>query len=119
MPVRPLHWNEGIIKEERQRQCVKSPKKACDAFMTGRKYYNDNTTVYESSHDGAWYLQLHGNDIAKRKGKKIWVRACGWGTVTTKSRLNGIPGVQVYSEKYVLHLNGSPWENHQDWTLVK
>jgi hypothetical protein len=32
-------------------------KEACDAFMDGRKYYNDNTAVYESSPDGAWYLQ--------------------------------------------------------------
>jgi hypothetical protein len=41
----------------RRTQMRKITKEACDAFMTGRKYCNDNTTVYESSHDGAWYLQ--------------------------------------------------------------
>ena len=98
----------------------KIAKEAVEAFLLGYRYYNDNTSVYESDREpGVWYMQLHGNEIAKRKGNKIHIRTCGWFTTTTKSRLNGIPGVQVYSSKHVPHLNGSPWLNHEEWTLVK
>ncbi len=70
----------------------------------------------------SFVLELHGNPIARltgtEQGDKLEIRTAGWPTVTTKERLNALPGVDVYTHKGVLHLNGKPWDNDHDWTVV-
>ena len=97
----------------------KITKEAVAAFMDGRDRSMGNTYVVK--YDNGHYIEmfLHGNNIARRMGKKIEVRTCGYATRTTMERLNGIPGVSVYQKKFQLYLNGKIWENHSDWTEVK
>ena len=59
-----------------------------------------------------WELSLHGNVIAlfSEKGKNpqvpTYVSLAGWPTKTTKSRLNSLPGVHVYTCRGIHYLNG-------------
>lgn len=65
--------------------------KAARAFMTGEAFKGDNTAVYTDGEDVC--LALHGHVIARRRmyrGLSLQVSLCGWGTATTRERLNGI-----------------------------
>lgn len=65
--------------------------KAARAFMTGTEMRGDNTAVQVEGEDVL--LTLHGHTIARRRlyrGNSLQVSLCGWGTVTTRERLNGI-----------------------------
>jgi hypothetical protein len=55
-------------------------------------------------------VYLHGNLIAKREPDgSIWVTLAGWGTVTTRERVNTLcrvlgSGVQFYQRDHVQHV---------------
>lgn len=53
--------------------------------LGGKQYYTktQNTTIQ----DGVLYL--HDNAIAKLVNGELYVRFAGWGSVTTRERLNG------------------------------
>jgi hypothetical protein len=51
-------------------------------------------------------MELHGNRIAVRQDGKLWVSLSGWPTVTTRARLNAIPGVSIIQRDWVQYLNG-------------
>ena len=75
-------------------------------FMNDESYRLSNSEVHT---DFAFTrLYLHGNLIAiKKKGTgKIKVSMAGYPTVTTRERLNGIPGCRVYQKNGVQYLNG-------------
>lgn len=78
-------------------------KKIVSAFLDGKSASLDNTRTDGKS------LFLHGNKIAYKEDGKLFISTCGWNTPTTKERLNGIPGVRVYTNKGQLFLNGLPW----------
>ena len=81
------------------------------AFLNGKKKTVDNTST-----DGE-AVYLHGNKIARRtEGKGIEISNAGWFSVTTKERLNGLPGVSVSQKNYEWFLNGLPWDG--SWTKV-
>jgi hypothetical protein len=97
------------------------------AFMEGRPFSKANTEVHVTERPGevCTELRLHGNTIARRwevavavDGSNAWteITTAGWNTVTTRERLNGIPGVAVHQSKHVLHLNDEPW--HGAWAEV-
>jgi len=91
---------------------------AVAAFLATRPFHRDNTDVDVDGKVAT--LVLHGNAIAKHDGRgRLFITTAGWPTVTTKERLNGLPNVSVYSCKRVLHLNGQPWDNDNEWTEVK
>lgn len=80
------------------------------AFLSGVKKkvgnsYTDGNTLY-----------LHGNAIAKIEKGKLFVTTAGWGTPTTKERLNALPNVSVSTKNYKLYLNGKVWNG--EWTAV-
>jgi len=54
-------------------------------------------------------LRLHGNPIAYLSKDGLQISTCGWNTVTTRERLNGLPGVHVIQRKGQLYLNGEAW----------
>lgn len=59
------------------------------------------------------HLFLHGNLIAKKMGTEIWGCMAGWGTPTTRSRLNAVAravgGRGIYRKNWVWHLDdGTP-----------
>ena len=55
-----------------------------EAFLNGRKL-----TVGNSMTDGN-SIFLHGNKIAWRDEGELYISMCGWGTPTTRERLNGL-----------------------------
>jgi hypothetical protein len=61
-------------------------------------------------------LYLHGNPIIQVRLDGVYIQTCGWNTITTRERLNGLPKVRVYSHKRQLHLNGAPWDGN--WIKV-
>lgn len=65
---------------------------AADAFINGRTFNRDNTSVVVSDNFVAMYL--HGNRIAYRMPNhcvnRVFVSLAGWPTPTTKERVNGL-----------------------------
>lgn len=89
----------------------KITKRVVGAFARGIVDRVDNT---ESTGTQLW---LFGKLIAEWRGTDLWVTTAGYDTNTTRDRLNGIPGVQVYHRKRgILFLNGQPWDG--DWIEV-
>lgn len=82
---------------------------SCDAFHQRRKYKKQNTQVVLSAKVTSMYL--HDNLIAVHdKNGYISITTAGWNTPTTRERLNGILGVQLYMDSGNLYLNGLPWD---------
>ena len=71
----------------------KITRDACDAFIHGRDFARDNTTVL---HNGITRMYLHGNCIAQYnpgeipEQREIKITLAGWPTPTTRERLNGV-----------------------------
>lgn len=93
---------------------------AIEALMSDRPFNRDNTIVETGIHPDIGQvttLKLHGNAIAQKTKEGVKVCNAGWFSVTTKERLNGIPGVSVYQRKGEWFLNGQKWNG--DWTQVE
>jgi len=96
----------------------KITEQAVEAFLAGEEFTRSNTEVWADG-KGTVFLMLFGNLIARREPDgQLFVRTRGYDTVSTRDRLNGLPGVDVYRKKKVLHLNGKPWISHENWTKV-
>lgn len=65
-------------------------------------------TINNTSTDGVT-LYLHGNAIAEWRKGKLYVSTAGWNTVTTRQRLNMLPGVHAHNSRRVLYLNDKVW----------
>lgn len=63
---------------------------AVNAFMNGRSFKKDNTTVKINEVTKNVSLLLYGNLIALLSGNELMVNHQGWKTNTTKERLNGV-----------------------------
>ena len=85
----------------------KVTEQSANAFNTGRAFRSSNTTVTVTPE--SVQMRLYGHLIAEKTGSKLVVNSCGWMTVTTKERLNGIPGVSVQQRNFQWFLNGQPW----------
>jgi hypothetical protein len=85
-------------------------RRAISALMNGKDITVDNTMVRGDT------LYLHGNPIIQVREDGVYIQTCGWNTITTRERLNGLPKVRVYSHKRQLHLNGAPWDGN--WIKV-
>lgn len=60
------------------------------AFCHNVHYKNDNTEVTVNEHDRVTYMRLHGNVIASIVGTHVRVTLAGYGTPTTRERVNGL-----------------------------
>ena len=74
---------------------------AVSAFESGRPYCKSNTTV---TSDGKMYL--FGNKIAEYVDGVLQVSMCGYNTVTTRERLNGLTGVSATTKRGIPYING-------------
>lgn len=86
---------------------------AIDHFMTGTKFCKSNTCVIVEPN--VTILVLFGNKIAYRYNDPehtLSITNCGYGTNTTKERLNGIPGVHINVKKGIWYLNGKEWDGN-------
>jgi|TARA_R110000824_G_scaffold101440_2_gene241048 hypothetical protein len=84
-----------------------------DAFMSSRKFRKQNMEVKVLPN--VTILLLHGNEIAYRYNdvdRTLSITDCGWQSVTTKERLNGIPNVQIQQRNFEWFLNGKQWNGN-------
>lgn len=90
----------------------KVTKEIVAAFM------NHETRRIGNSRTDGTTLYLHDNAIAKFDDRgQLWITNAGWQSVTTKERLNGLPGVSIYQKNYTWYLNDRPWDG--SWTEVR
>lgn len=94
----------------------KITKEAVNAFEAGQNWQKDNTKV--TCENGQVEMYLFGNLIAQ-KYKGILTVSDGNHPMsnTTKERLNGLPGVSIYTKNHVTYLNGKEWAGN--WTEIK
>jgi len=82
-------------------------QKVIDSFLEGKQCRINNTMTNGSE------LFLFSNCIARKDGKNMQVTTAKFNTVTTRDRLNMLPGVWVRCRKGNLQINfQSKW---QDW----
>jgi len=84
-----------------------------DAFMSARKFRKQNMEVKVLPN--VTILLLYGNEIAYRYNdvdRTLSITDCGWQSVTTKERLNGIPNVQIQQRNFEWFLNGKEWNGN-------
>lgn len=88
----------------------KTHEKVIEAFLQGKSAKISNTQTNGRK------LFLFGNCIARKDGKNMQVTTAKFNTVTTRDRLNMLPGVWVRYRKGNLQINftndQSKW---QDW----
>ena len=85
-----------------------------DAFLMGETKQVSNTMTDGSA------LYLFDNKIAEWRGDELWITNCGWQTMTTMERLNGIgvtAGFRIFQKKKKWYLNGEEWDG--EWTKVE
>ena len=58
--------------------------------VVGQAFINGEVKKMGNSHTDGKSLFLHNNRIAWKDGNKIKMTLCGWGTVTTRERLNSL-----------------------------
>lgn len=96
----------------------KVTKQTVQAFIEGRSKSVGNTESHGHK------LTLHGNDIAIRlPDGTIQVTLAGWGTPTTRERLNGITeylglGRCFHQQNHTQMFNGKPI-GVRDWLTLK
>ena len=105
-----------LINEER-----KVSSGATKAFLNKEKFKSKNTHVHDD--DGVHVMKLHGNLIAKHHPDgKVEVSHAGWGTKTTKERLNSIAGAvgadRFSTRKHELHHGDTPIDS-KDWITLR
>ena len=82
---------------------------AAEAFVNGTPFKRSNTEVKALAYGGA-QLFLFDNMIAQRVHGELHITAANWETVTTKDRLNALPGVSIYQKEHQWYLNDLPWD---------
>lgn len=87
-------------------------KNAVNALLACRDFKQSNTEVQYSKYNAVAVMYLFDNEIAiyNPVNKVLEITTCGWNTITTRERLNGLPKVSVYTRKGQLFLNGQPWD---------
>ncbi len=87
----------------------KITSQAVEAFIERKPFRKSNMAV--SIEEGITYLKLHNNKIAALLADgRMWISNAGWKSNTTKERLNGLPGVNIYQRNWVWFLNDQPWD---------
>lgn len=85
----------------------KCTRQIINAFVNRKAARTKNMTCDGES------IRLHGNLIAWRQGEAIYATLAGWGSVTTRERLNGlcrvINGCGAFSQRnHVQYYNDEP-----------
>ena len=86
----------------------KITEQACYALENSKNFKLSNTQVtYEPDREVA-RMFLWGNEIARKfDDGSLYINLCGYNTVTTRERLNGLCGVSLTTRKGQPILNGT------------
>ena len=90
-------------------------KEVTRAFLNDQKFSKSNSMVVRV--DGVTSLLLWGNRIAYKKDGKLFVTMCGYNTVTTRERLNGIPCLSVTSKNFTPYINGVEVSSYKTYEI--
>ena len=82
-------------------------KNAVNCFYNKVNGNFSNTSVI--SEGNTTKIFLFGNLIAKLENDKLFITSAGWKSNTTKERLNGLKGVNIFQKKGEWLLNGEKW----------
>jgi hypothetical protein len=89
----------------------KITSEAVDRFLNRSEFRKSNMSV--TIEEGITYLKLHNNKIAALLADgRMWISNAGWRSNTTKERLNGLPGVNIYQRNWEWFLNDTPWDGN-------
>ena len=80
------------------------------AFNNNYRFKRGNTEVRIIGDYEQTQLRLHGNLIAYKDNTGTYISTCGYSTVTTKERLNGLYDVHIYQKDWNWYLNGELWD---------
>jgi hypothetical protein len=86
-------------------------KETIAKFMSAEQFKKGHDEVIVR--ENVTVLKLFGNEIAYRYNnpdRTLSITHAGWDSVTTKERLNGIPGVSISQKKGAWYLNGYAWD---------
>jgi len=88
---------------------------AINAFNNNYKFKRDNTEIRIIKEDNYTITQmrLHNNIIAEKTPSGFYISTCGWSSMTTKERLNGLYGVNIVQRNYDWYLNGELWNGQR------
>lgn len=89
----------------------KITEESINAFMNAKKFSKQNMVVEVLPN--VTILKLHNNAIAYRYNdpeRTLSITNCGWFSITTKERLNGLPNVSVHQQKGIWYLNDEEWD---------
>lgn len=90
----------------------KITREAIDCFLKRKRFTKSNTKVRSLS-DGTFVLLLFNNKIAYLyPDNSLAIDSCGYNTVTTRERLNGLNNVHVQKIKGDLVLNKKFWDGN-------
>ena len=88
----------------------KITKESIEHFMNDKPFSKSNMKVKVKPN--VTVLFLYVNAIAYRYNdpeRTLSITDAGWQSTTTKERLNGIPGVNIYQKDFEWYLNGEKW----------
>lgn len=83
-------------------------------FYNQSSFKKDNTQVVVK--EDCVELRLFDNVIAIKDQTGTKITDAGWNTRTTYERLNGLPGVSIYTRKGETYLNDQPWDG--SWKYI-
>jgi hypothetical protein len=87
----------------------KITNESVDALLSNKNFKKSNTEVKVLKY--GTFLYLWKNAIAFTKSEDmLYIDLCKYNTLTTRERLNGLPGVNIKFAKGVLTLNGNEWD---------
>ena len=94
-------------------------EKVSSAFYRDAPLSVGNTTI--TKFEGRILFILYGHTIAVKDIEygTLTLDTCGYPTRTTISRLNLIDGVNVYTRKGKLYLNGKEWDGEKVKLAIK
>ncbi len=94
----------------------KVTQEICRAFINreDKRIGNSETFTYHGSNRHV--LKLHNNEIAMIDEGQLWITNAHWSSMTTKERLNGLPGVHIVQKSGTWYLNGREWDG--SWIKV-
>lgn len=81
-----------------------------------KSFRNGLTRKIGNSRTDGESLWLFENKIAEWRHEELWICNGGWNSVTTKERLNGLPGVKIQQVNGTWYLNSREWNG--GWVSV-
>ena len=101
----------------------KITEEAVNKFINKEAFKSDNTQV--TIHKETAYFYLFGNNIAILDNDELFISTCGYETITTKERLNGIllkvlgSSYQIRQKNFIWYIGDDVFDGRKVFKLNK